>query len=319
MPTHPYSEHHSSAAIEVFNLTKHFPSVVALAGLDLTIHQGEFFGLLGPNGAGKSTLINILAGLTRATSGQVSVCGHDVVRDFRQARRSLGVVPQELVFDPFFKVREVLKLQAGYFGLGTNIDSWIDELLSALNLTEKADANMRSLSGGMKRRVLIAQALVHRPKVIVLDEPTAGVDVELRRNLWTLMRKLHNEGTTIVLTTHYLEEAEELCERIAILNRGRIVALETTAGLLAAHAPKARPVILSLAAPLESVPQNLSGIVQQVNALQLRAQLSPREGLFELLKTLHEHGITVVEAASDAVDLEEIFLGLTQKTPAANL
>lgn len=313
MSTPPLSKQNSGTAIEVFGLTKQFSSVVALADLDLTIRRGEFFGLLGPNGAGKSTLINILAGLTRATRGQVSVCGHDVVRDFRQARKSLGVVPQELVFDPFFKVREVLKLQAGYFGMGADANLWIDELLSALNLSEKADANMRSLSGGMKRRVLIAQALVHRPKVIVLDEPTAGVDVELRRNLWALMRKLHREGTTIVLTTHYLEEAEELCERIAILNRGRIVALETTAGLLAAHAPKSRPVILSLATPLQSIPQSLGETFQQVNALQLRANVLPHGGLFELMRTLHEHGITVIEAASDTVDLEEIFLGLTQK------
>ena len=204
----------------------------ALDDVSLSVEHGEFFGLLGPNGAGKTTLISILAGLARATSGTARVCGHDVVSDFKQSRRSLGVVPQEIVYDPFFTVRETLRLQSGYFGLRNN-DDWIDEVLGNLGLAGKADTNMRALSGGMKRRVLVAQALVHRPPVIVLDEPTAGVDVDLRRTLWEFIARLNKEGHTILLTTHYLEEAEALCGRIAMLKNGRIVALDTTQALLA--------------------------------------------------------------------------------------
>lgn len=204
----------------------------ALNDVSLKVEHGEFFGLLGPNGAGKTTLISIVAGLAQATSGQASVCGYDVVSEYKQARRSLGVVPQELVYDPFFTVRETLRLQSGYFGLRQN-DDWIDEVLFHLGLDDKADSNMRALSGGMKRRVLVAQALVHRPPVIILDEPTAGVDVDLRRTLWDFIARLNKEGHTILLTTHYLEEAEALCGRIAMLKHGRIVALDTTQALLA--------------------------------------------------------------------------------------
>jgi ABC-2 type transport system ATP-binding protein len=220
-----------SAAIRIRQVSKCFGSTQALDRVDLEVEPGEFFGLLGPNGAGKTTLISALAGLVRADSGSLSVMGHDVQSDYRAARRQLGVVPQELVFDPFFTVRESLKIQSGYFGIADN-DSWIDEILENLGLTSKANANMRMLSGGMKRRVLVAQALVHRPPVIVLDEPTAGVDVELRQTLWAFIRRLNEAGHTIVLTTHYLEEAESLCSRIAMLQAGRVVALDTTARLL---------------------------------------------------------------------------------------
>ena len=219
------------AAVEVVDIARRFGNVQALAGIDLMVAEGEFFGLLGPNGAGKTTLISIVAGLTRADRGSARVLGHDVVTEYRQARRALGVVPQELVFDPFFTVRETLEIQSGYFGLRNN-DAWIDELLHHLDLTQKANANMRSLSGGMKRRVLVGQALVHKPPVIVLDEPTAGVDVELRQSLWAFIRKLNRDGHTIILTTHYLEEAEALCGRIAMLKAGRVVALDTTRNLL---------------------------------------------------------------------------------------
>ena len=208
------------------------PGFQALDDVSLDIEPGEFFGLLGPNGAGKTTLISILAGLGLPTSGRASICGYDVTSQYKEARRSLGVVPQELVYDPFFTVRETLRIQSGYFGLRRN-DDWIDEILLNLGLSDKADANMRALSGGMKRRVLVAQALVHRPPVIVLDEPTAGVDVDLRRTLWEFISRLNREGHTILLTTHYLEEAEELCGRIAMLKRGRIVALDTPKSLLA--------------------------------------------------------------------------------------
>ncbi len=203
----------------------------ALYDINLKIDHGEFFGLLGPNGAGKTSLISILAGLSRANSGQANICGYDVLNEYKFARRSLGVVPQELVYDPFFTVRETLRIQSGYFGLRKN-DDWIDEVLANLGLLDKADFNMRSLSGGMKRRVLVAQALVHRPPVIVLDEPTAGVDVDLRNELWRFISKLNKLGHTIMLTTHYLSEAEFLCRRVAILKFGRIVALDTIHNLL---------------------------------------------------------------------------------------
>src|SRR3954462_1639406 len=219
------------SAVEVRDVARSFGQVRALDGIDLTVPQGEFFGLLGPNGAGKTTLISIVAGLTRADRGTARVLGHDVVTDYRNARRALGVVPQELVFDPFFTVRETLQIQSGYFGLRHN-DAWIDEILHHLDLTQKADANMRALSGGMKRRVLVGQALVHKPPVIVLDEPTAGVDVELRQSLWQFIRKLNRDGHTIILTTHYLEEAETLCNRIAMMKAGRVVALDSTHNLL---------------------------------------------------------------------------------------
>ena len=221
----------TTPAIRIAGLVKHFGPVSALVGVDLAVGAGEFFGLLGPNGAGKTTLISALAGLVRPDAGTLEVMGHNVQADYRAARRQLGVVPQELVFDPFFSVRETLRIQSGYFGLRHN-DDWIDEILHNLDLTAKAGANMRTLSGGMKRRVLVAQALVHRPPVIVLDEPTAGVDVELRQGLWRFIRRLNEQGHTIVLTTHYLEEAESECGRIAMMKAGRIVALDSTANLL---------------------------------------------------------------------------------------
>ncbi len=226
-------------AISIQSVSKVYPAsgkpgstpLKALDNVSFDIEAGEFFGLLGPNGAGKTTLISILAGLARATSGRIEVYGFDVARDFVQARRHLGIVPQELVFDPFFTVREALRFQSGYFGLHHN-DDWIDELLAGLGLADKAKANMRQLSGGMKRRVLVAQALVHKPPVIVLDEPTAGVDVELRQTLWQFVADLNKRGHTVLLTTHYLEEAEALCGRIAMLKQGRVVALEKTSVLL---------------------------------------------------------------------------------------
>ena len=216
----------NNAAIKIDSISKRFGDLQALNQVSFTIEQGEFFGLLGPNGAGKSTLINVLSGLLRADSGSISVLGSDVQSGYRQARMTLGVVPQEVVMDPFFTVRETLQFQSGYFGINDN-HPWIDELLDQLGLADKAETNMRKLSGGMKRRVLIAQALVHKPAVLVLDEPTAGVDVELRQSMWRFIRRLNKEGTTIVLTTHYLEEAEELCDRIAIIDKGQVIALET--------------------------------------------------------------------------------------------
>ncbi len=303
-------------AVVVSGVHKHYRDVHALRGFDLTIGQGEFFGLLGRNGAGKSTLINIMAGLTRASAGTIRVLGHDVVRDYRQARRQLGVVPQELVFDPFFTVREVLRIQAGYFGLGKDNEAWREELLAALMLTEKGDTNMRALSGGMKRRVLIAQALVHKPRVVVLDEPTAGVDVELRQSLWTFVKRLHADGHTILLTTHYLEEAEALCERIAILDRGSIVALDSKRALLA-RAAHAR-LCLTLASPLALLPPALATRVKQADGVRLELELRKgTDSIVAVLDALRDAGATVIDLHLQEPDLEDVFLDITRGAPPA--
>lgn len=302
-------------AVVVTGVHKRYRDVHALRGVDLSIAGGEFFGLLGRNGAGKSTLINIMAGLTRPSAGRIEVLGHDVVRDYRQARRRLGVVPQELVFDPFFTVREVLRIQAGYFGLGKDNEAWREELLAALMLTEKGDTNMRALSGGMKRRVLIAQALVHKPRVVVLDEPTAGVDVELRQSLWTFVKRLHAEGHTILLTTHYLEEAEALCERIAILDHGRIVALDSKRALLA-RAAFAR-LCVTLAAPLTQPPAALAGRIKRADGVRVEFELRKgTDSIVAVLDALRDAGATVIDLQLQEPDLEDVFMDITRATPA---
>ena len=290
-------------AIQVLQVHKHFGAVHALGGIDLTVAPGEFFGLLGPNGAGKTTLINILAGLTRADSGSVRIMGHDVVDNYRKSRRALGVVPQELVFDPFFSVRETLRIQSGYFGLKHN-DAWIDEIMQHLDLCGKADANMRSLSGGMKRRVLVAQALVHKPPVIVLDEPTAGVDVELRQGLWEFVRGLNRDGHTIVLTTHYLEEAEALCARIAMLNQGRIVALDTTSNLL--NRMDSLELRLHLAgAPL---PAALAALLRDTHGAVHTLRLHSYAQLEGVLAQLREAGVRIEQMELQQPDLQDVFV-----------
>ena len=302
----------NAPAIEVAALHKHFGRVHALRGIDLEVRPGEFFGLLGPNGAGKSTLINILAGLTRPSEGCAAVCGHDVIADYREARRSLGVVPQEIVFDPFFSVREVLAIQAGYFGLGGRDNkAWREELLQTLMLTDKGDANMRALSGGMKRRVLIAQALVHRPPVVILDEPTAGVDVELRASLWVFVRRLHEEGHTIILTTHYLEEAEALCERIAIMRDGRIAALDSKEALLRRAISKTLRV--TTAEPAASLPPRLESKLRKRtgNILEFALQQGT-DSIPEVLESLRVAGHVVTDIATEQASLEEVFLELTR-------
>ena len=286
--------------------------VRALGGVSFDIEAGEFFGLLGPNGAGKTSLISILAGLSRATSGKVSVLGHDVVDDYAAARRCLGIVPQELVFDPFFSVRETLRIQSGYFGVRGDKkanDAWIDELLTSLGLADKADANMRQLSGGMKRRVLVAQALVHRPPVIVLDEPTAGVDVELRQTLWQFVAKLNKQGHTVLLTTHYLEEAEALCGRIAMLKQGRVVALDRTSALLAGRA--SMMLRFKLDAPLPA-------------ALAMRARVTGRivqikthdaAEVESVLASLRAAGCAIEDLEIGRADLEDVFLEIMSDEP----
>jgi len=292
-------------AIELRDVEKHYGRVRALERVSLEIAQGEFFGLLGPNGAGKTTLISIVAGLVRADAGTVRVLGADVVRDYRSARRMLGVVPQELVFDPFFTVRETLRIQSGYFGLRAN-DAWIDEVIHHLDLDAKADANMRALSGGMKRRVLVAQALVHRPPVIVLDEPTAGVDVELRQGLWQFVRRLNREGHTIVLTTHYLEEAELHCNRIAMLKAGRIVALDSTKNLLETFSG----LQLRMRLAREGLPQALGADVLAQDGPLYTLRLRDIRALEQVLLRLREARIDIVELELQPPDLEEVFLRL---------
>ena len=281
----------------------------ALAGVSLEIAQGEFFGLLGPNGAGKTTLISCLAGLVRPDAGRLSVLGYDVQKDYREARSRLGVVPQELVFDPFFTVRETLRIQSGYFGLRKN-DDWIDEILAHLDLTSKADTNMRRLSGGMKRRVLVAQALVHKPPVIVLDEPTAGVDVELRQGLWQFIRRLNGEGHTIILTTHYLEEAETLCGRIAMLKAGRVVALDTTQNLLASFSGNALALRLAAGTPLPAMLAPLAMGERDGMQLLRLAQFADVEGI---LAHLREAGAVVEDMQLAPPDLEEAFVRVMQQ------
>ena len=294
-------------AIRIHGVVKHYGTLKALGGVDLEVAQGEFFGLLGPNGAGKTTLISALSGLVRPDSGTLAIMGHDVVADYRNARRNLGVVPQELVFDPFFSVRELLRIQSGYFGIRSN-DNWIDEILASLDLIHKAGANMRMLSGGMKRRVLVAQALVHRPPVIVLDEPTAGVDVELRQGLWQFIRKLNRDGHTIVLTTHYLEEAETLCGRIAMLKAGKVVALDTTANLLrrfATHSLRVR-----LANPARGV--ELGGTVAEAGEAGeggwVDFGFDSYADVETLLARLREAGAGMTEMQLGEPDLERVFV-----------
>ena len=273
--------------------------------MSLAIPQGEFFGLLGPNGAGKTTLISIVAGLVRADAGSVSILGADVAADYRRARRLLGIVPQELVFDPFFTVRETLRLQSGYFGIRRN-EAWIEEVMHHLDLTSKADVNMRSLSGGMKRRVLVAQALVHKPPVIVLDEPTAGVDVELRQGLWHFVRRLNRDGHTVVLTTHYLEEAESLCTRIAMLKAGRLVALDSTRNLLASFSG----LYLKLALEREALPEALAARLVGREGANVTLRLESYAEIEPVLAGLREAGIGVTEFELEQPDLEEVFMSV---------
>ena len=306
-------------AIQITNVEKSYKSLRALGGVSLSIEEGEFFGLLGPNGAGKTTLISTIAGLIRPDAGSVAIHGHDVITDFRAARGKLGVVPQELVFDPFFTVRETLRLQSGYFGLKNN-DKWIDQVMGELDLTNKADVNMRALSGGMKRRVLVAQALVHKPPVIVLDEPTAGVDVELRQTLWKFIARLNREGHTVVLTTHYLEEAQAMCQRVAMLKAGQVVALDTMAALIRRISGSQLIVHLSGG----QLPEGLRHLVAHDehdsgigngngagNSYSLRvndyAEVEP------ILAALRAAGAVIDEMQLQQADLEDIFLQIMDK------
>ena len=301
----------SVPAVQISNIHKHFGGLRALNGVNLTIEQGEFFALLGPNGAGKSTLISLMAGLQTPTLGNIQIMGHDTIADYQAARLNLGVVPQELVFDPFFNVREMLRFQAGYFGRGRENDAWVDEVIENLGLTDKAHTNMRKLSGGMKRRALIAQALVHKPPVIVLDEPTAGVDVELRQMLWGFIRRLNREGHTIILTTHYLEEAETLCQRVAMMNGGEIVALDTTANLLQQIAGKNLRLKIG-----NSIPLSLQNLVKShENGIATLALTEINQVEF-VLGELRKANIAVEDMQLIEADLEDVFMSLVGKKVA---
>jgi len=303
-----------TAAVEFQQVRKCYGSLCALKNIDLTIPQGSFFGLLGHNGAGKSTLINAMAGLVKLTAGQIRVLGHDVVRDYRHSRRLLGVVPQELIDEPFFSVRELLRIQSGYFGLrGRRQDAWIDELLERLALTDKADVKTHQLSGGMKRRVLIAMALVHHPQVLVLDEPTAGVDVELRQNLWAFAQELHGQGMTIVLTTHYLQEAEALCDRIAILDRGELLTVASKADLLAAH--PWRYIELEAITVGELCPE-LSERLASRQGEVLRFRVERDLSMDRFIDWLQRSQLRIRDLRTERASLEQVFLSLTKERRA---
>ena len=299
------------AALQINNIEKRYQSLQALGGVSLSIEEGEFFGLLGPNGAGKTTLISIVAGLNRADSGSVTIHGHDVVNDYRAARSKLGVVPQELVFDPFFTVRETLRMQSGYFGLKNN-DKWIDEVMDNLDLTNKADTNMRALSGGMKRRVLVAQALVHKPPVIVLDEPTAGVDVELRQTLWKFIARLNREGHSIVLTTHYLEEAQALCNRIAMLKFGKVVALDSTAALIKRISGSQLVLRLKQGALPESLQPLLIHTDEASANQKYTLRVTDYNDVEPILAALRSAGAVIDDMQLQQADLEDVFIQIME-------
>ncbi|MBT3172255.1 MAG: ABC transporter ATP-binding protein [Rhodospirillaceae bacterium] len=284
--------------------------VVALDHFDLTIPRGSFFGLLGPNGAGKSTFINILAGLVNKTSGNAAIWGYDIVREPRGARLSIGVVPQELVLDPYFTAREALEAQAGYFGLRKH-ERRTAEILETVGLTAEANTYPRALSGGMRRRLMVAKALVHSPPVVILDEPTAGVDVELRQQLWSHLRELNARGTTVVLTTHYLEEAEALCDTIAIIDKGKLIACEPTTSLI--ERLDIKGLVITSAEDMTQIPAGLEGIEAELRGprhLALRYHRSETE-IGQLLDMVRRAGVTIRDLSTDEPDLEDIFLHLT--------
>lgn len=302
------------AAISIRDLQKTYAGGKrALEGISLDVPQGQIFGLLGPNGAGKSTMINILAGLVNKTAGTASIWGFDIDRHPRNAKASIGIVPQEIVFDPFFTPSETLELQAGLYGVSKDRRR-TTELLRAVHLQDKANAYSRTLSGGMKRRLLVAKAMVHSPPILVLDEPTAGVDIELRQQLWRYVRSLNAEGVTVVLTTHYLEEAEELCDRIAIINHGRLIANETTRSLVGMAQEKAVEVTVDGeigAAPEAPCFDRIEIIAERTLAITYRKD---RVNAGEVLAALQRHGFGIVDVSTREADLEDVFLNLTRAT-----
>ncbi len=296
---------------KIYKGTKRNGPVHALDNVDLAVPRGSIFGLLGPNGAGKSTFINIFAGLVRKTAGTGAIWDIDIDADPRQARAAIGVVPQELHIDPFFTPREALEVQAGLYGV-PKAERATDEILAAVGLADKASSYARTLSGGMRRRLMVAKAMVHRPPVLVLDEPTAGVDIELRQQLWDYVRRLHREGVTIVLTTHYLEEAEELCDTIAIINHGKVIACERTPQLL--KRLDAKGLILQVDRDLDTIPEPLAHLNAQLsNSRELCIRYQPsRDRVSDILEAVRAADIQVVDISTEETDLEDIFLQLTR-------
>jgi ABC-2 type transport system ATP-binding protein len=309
------------AAIEIRDLVKTYaaqgdaPPKQALKGISIDVPEGGIFGLLGPNGAGKSTLINIMAGLVTKTSGTIAIWGHDIDRDHRNAKRSIGIVPQEIVFDPFFTPFEVLENQSGLYGIARHLRR-SEELLRAVHLSDKRDAYSRSLSGGMKRRLLIAKAMVHSPPILVLDEPTAGVDVELRRQLWELVGELNAEGVTVVLTTHYLEEAEQLCERIAIINHGELIANRTTRELVG----MAREKIVRITVDKDLAGPPMEPVFVKADVLDPRTlEITydrDRSSAGQVLALVQQHGYAIEDVTTREADLEDVFVQLTSAAAA---
>ncbi len=295
---------------KIYASSKGEPAKHALKGIDLSVRRGSIFGLLGPNGAGKSTTINILAGLVKKSAGTASVWGFDIDDQPRNAKASIGIVPQEIYFDAFFSPREMLELQAGFYGISVS-DRRTDEILEAMSLLDKADSYTRHLSGGMKRRLLVAKAMVHNPPILVLDEPTAGVDVELRQNLWNYVRKLNTLGVTIVLTTHYLEEAEELCDEIAIINHGEVVACDSTANLLSQLDEKV--ITIRPTSPLSQMPEVLKKIGARLNkGGDIVLQFSPSHiSIGKILQKVQNASIEIADLSTQESDLEDIFLQIT--------
>ena len=314
-PSLPEFAIEAEGLVKTYAATKTSPAKQALKGVDLKIRRGSIFGLLGPNGAGKSTFINILAGLSRKTSGTVRIWGMDIDEHPRQARAAIGVVPQELAADVFFTPRESLEVQAGFYGV-RKPERRTDEILAALGLTDKADSYVRALSGGMKRRLMVAKAMVHAPPVLILDEPTAGVDVELRRQLWAYVKGLHAEGVTVVLTTHYLEEAQELCDTIAIVNRGEVVASEPTPVLLSRL--DTRAVVITPQAPIAAAPI-MNGFDARLRP-DGRLAVTYKTGessVEQVLAAARAAGVSVRDLATEEPDLEDVFLALTYGDPNA--
>ncbi len=308
----------SNAAISIRNLVKRYagakgaPGKLALNDVSFDVPQGQIFGLLGPNGAGKSTLINTLAGLVMKTSGEVTIWGFDIAGDTRNAKRAIGIVPQEVVFDPFFTPAEVLEIQAGYYGVPKAARRTM-ELLAAVHLTDKADAYSRTLSGGMKRRLLIAKAMVHTPPILVLDEPTAGVDVELRRQLWELVQQLNSEGVTVVLTTHYLEEAEQLCDTIAIINHGQLIANKPTRELVAMAREKI--VSLTLDRDVAALPSH-AAFAKCTSDGERTLEITydkDRANAGDVLSLIQAQGYGIVDVTTREADLEDVFVRLTSR------
>lgn len=303
----------TSAAIHIESLSKTYAGgKLALDDVSVDVPRGQIFGLLGPNGAGKSTLINILAGLVVKSAGRVSIWGFDIDDHPRNAKRSIGIVPQEILFDPFFTPKEALEIQAGLYGIPPERRRTAD-LLAAMHLSDKADAYSRTLSGGMKRRLLVAKAMVHSPPILVLDEPTAGVDIELRRQLWSFVRELNAQGVTVVLTTHYLEEAEELCDRIAIINHGRVVANEPTRQLVAKAQEKA--VVVTFDHEIDTVPTN--PCFENINLVDERTiEITYRKDKVDagqVLAAVQCKGLAIVDVRTREPDLEDVFLSLVSE------